>query len=247
MIDLLYARYSYRREKPLDPTYNPVKALAGRRYYDGGDRLAVIFPGWHTHNNFPVNFLVKRLVRDGWSVVLYDYNDQIIEPDEKAVVEAMKYVCDKVCADLTRLTARKPFRRVHFISISLGGVPMAMVCDRFRHFTGVTAVVGGDDLAVDMWYGARTAHFRKAFEKMHIGIRKLAKEWDYIGPDHHLRHFNGKPIKFILSKHDTFVPTKYQRKLAKELVEAGAEVKVKYRRTGHVLTIARFCLLDNPV
>jgi hypothetical protein len=247
MIDRLYARYSYRKEKPLDPSYKPAKVIAGRRYYESGnDKLAVIFPGWHTHN-FPVNILAKRLLKHGWSVLLYDYDDNILEPDERAVIESMKYFRDKACADIERLTSEKPYRQVHFICISLGGVPMAMVCDKFKYFTGVTAVVGGDDLAVDMWYGARTAHFRKAFESMHIGIRKLAEEWDYIGPDHHLKHFNGKSVKFILSKHDTFVPTKYQKKLAKELIEAGAKVKIYYRRTGHILTITRFCLLDNPI
>jgi hypothetical protein len=247
MIDSLYSIYSRRQEKPLDPNYKPSDAIAGRNFLDAGnDKLVIIFPGWHTHK-FPVNILANRLFKKGWSVLWYDYHDQILEPEEEIVVESLKYLRDKACDDINRIINKKLYRRVHFISISLGGVPMALVCDKFKYFTGATAVAGGDDLAVDMWYGSRTQHFRSAFEKMHIGIRKLAKDWDNIGPDHHLRHFKHKPVKLIVSKHDTFVPTKYQQKLAEELVEIGALVKLKKRFTGHILTITRFCLFDNPI
>ena len=247
MIDRLYAIYSYRKEKPLDPGYQATQAIRARKFLDSGnDRLVVIFPGWHTHN-FPVNILAKRLVRKGWSVLVYDYHDQILEPEEKVVVESLRFLRDSACNDIKELVTKKPYRQLHFISISLGGVPLALVCDKFKHFTGVTAVVGGDDLAVDMWHGARTQHYRTAFEKMHIGIRRLAKEWDAIGPDHHLRHFKNKPVKLIISMHDTFIPTKYQNKLAGELSDAGAKVSIRHRRTGHLVTIVRFCLFDSPI
>jgi hypothetical protein len=247
MIDRIYSVYSLKKEKPLDPSYQPKDVISRHKFLDAGnDRLAVIFPGWHTHN-FPANILAKRLYKKGWSVLYYAYHDQIIEPEEKVVIESMRYFRDRACVDINRIVHQKPYRQIHFIGISLGGVPMALVCDKFKYFTGVTAVVAGDDLAVDMWYGARTQRYRMAFEKIHVGIRKLAKDWDAIGPDHHLRHFKGKPVKFILSKHDNFVPTKYQKKLAEELVKCGAVVKIKKRYTGHIMTITRYCLFDNPI
>jgi hypothetical protein len=247
MVDKILAYYNFRKEKPLDSSYKPENAINSRQFIDAGnDRLAIIFPGWHTHN-FPINVLTERLVRKGWSVLWYDYNDQILEPDEKAVVESMRYIRDTACDDIQKLISQKPYRRIHFISISLGGVPMALVCDKLKHFSSVTAVVGGDDLAVDMWHGFRTQKYKVAFEKMHIGIRKLAKDWDNIGPDHHLRHFKGKPVKLVMSKHDTYVPTKSQLKLARELETSGAQLKLKKRFTGHSLTILRYCLFDNPI
>jgi esterase/lipase len=247
MIDQLYSVYGRRKEKPLDPDYKPSDVIVGQKFLDtGNDKLVVIFPGWHSHN-FPVNILAKRLYKQGWSVLWYDFHDQILEPEEEIVVQSLRYLRDKVCDDISQITHKKPYRQIHFISISLGGVPMALVCDKFKHFSGVTAVVGGDDLAVDMWHGQRTQHLRYAFEKMHVGIRKLSKEWDNIGPDHHLRYFRDKPVKIIMSMHDTFVPTKYQQKLTDELLQADALVKLKRRFTGHTLTIVRFCLLDNPV
>lgn len=241
MIDHLYATYSRRREKPLDPYYRPSDVIVGKKFLDAGnDKLAVIFPGWHTHN-FPINILAKRLYKKGWSVLWYDFHDQIVEPKEDVVVESLQYLRDGVTKDITNVVRKKLYRQIHFISISLGGVPMALVCDKFTHFTGVTAVVGGDDLAICMWYGRRTRHYREAFQKMHVGIRKLAKEWDSVGPDHHLKHFKNKPIKMIISMRDNFVGTKYQLRLAKELLEKGANLKVKKLHTGHIMTIARYC------
>lgn len=247
MIDYIGSIYGLRNEKPLDLSYKPSDAIVGKRYLNSGnDKLAVIFPGWHTHN-FPVSILARRLHKKGWSVLWYDFHDQILEPEDDVVVESFRYLRDEICKELTDLAHKKPYRQIHFVSISMGGVSMALVCDKFKYFTSVTAVVGGDDLAVDMWHGYRTQHYRKAFEKMHIGIRKLAKDWDSIGPDHHLRHFKGKPVKFIMSKHDTYVPTRYQEKLARELIEHGAVLKLRKRFTGHIMTIIRFCVLDRPV
>lgn len=246
MVDKIMALRSFRKEKLLDESYRPEEAMLRRSFIDtGNDKLAVVFPGWHNHN-FPINFLAARLAKKGWSVLWYEYNDSILETEEGIVLESMRYIRDTACSDIQKLVSGKLFRKVHFISISLGGVPMALVCDKFKHFSGATAVVG-DDLAVDMWYGYRTQHYKDAFTKMHIGIRKLSKDWDSIGPDHHLRHFKDKPVKLIISKHDTYVPTKYQLKLAKELEMFGAKVKLKKRFTGHYLTILRFCLMDNPV
>jgi hypothetical protein len=247
MIDALYTRYAKHKEKPLDPNYQPHDAIQAKKLINPqADKLAVIFPGWHTHK-FPINILAKRLAKRGWAVLYYDFHDQILEPDEDVVVESFRVIRDTISKEIQELLTKHDYLRVHFISVSMGGVPMALVCDKFSHFTSVTAVVGGDNLAINMWYGLRTDHYRRAFEKMHVGVRRLAKDWDILAPEKHLRHFKGKPIKFVMSLHDNFVRTKYQKRLAERLQEAGAQITIKRRFSGHMVTILRYCLFDNPI
>lgn len=247
MIDALYARYSLSKEKPLDPNYKPSDAIQRRILLnEGAGKLAVIFPGWHTHN-FPVDVLAKRLVRKGWAVMYYDFHDQILEPDEDLVVESFRYIRDTIIQDMEKLLAKKTYEELRLISISMGGVLLALVADKFPHFTGATAVVGGDNLAIDMWHGLRTKPYAKQFQKMHVGVRRLAKEWETVSPEAHLGHFKNKPVKFVMSRHDKFVLTKYQEKLLEKLIRTGAQVKVKKHWVGHTLTIILFAYFDSPL
>ncbi len=249
MIDALYSRYSLRKQKPLDPNYKPSDAIAGRRIINKqSKKLAVIFPGWHNHpEQVPVNRLVKRLRRKGWTVLVYDFHDQILQPADRTVVESFHYIRDFIVDDLTATISASEYDEVRFISISMGGVILALVADRFPHFTGATAAVGGDNLAIDMWHGMRTLVYAEEFQKMHLGVRKLAKEWYDLAPEHHLRHFKGKPVKLVMSKHDRFVLTEYQEKLKDQLESVGADVKVKRHWPGHVLTVLMFAFFDSPL
>lgn len=244
MLDRFYLSLQLKKDKPLDAGYKPSDAIRAIKYTNlESDRLAVIFPGWHTHD-FPIDALVKRLEKRGWAVITFDFHDQILEPDEDVVVQSFRYIRDAASQALKEQTSLKPYRKIHFISLSMGGVPMAMVADKFKYFTSATCVVGGDDLAIDMWHGLRTEDYKKQFQKMHIGIRRLAKEWNGIAPDNHLKNFKGKPLKFVMSSTDCFVRTEYQEKLAERLVEAGSDLSVKKRRSGHLLTVLRYCYLD---
>jgi hypothetical protein len=178
--------------------------------------------------------------------LVYDFHDQILEPDEDTVTESFRYIRDSVSSQIGNLVDDKKYKEIKLIGISLGCVPLSLVADRFTKFTSVTQVVGGDDLAIDMWHGARTQHVRRGFEKMHVGVRRLAKEWDGVAPENHLRHFKNKPVKLVISLNDSFVGTKYQKKLAKKIAKAGAKLNIKHKLTGHSLTIINFCLFGNP-
>ncbi|HSX17804.1 MAG TPA: hypothetical protein VLE51_00395 [Candidatus Saccharimonadales bacterium] len=244
MIDAIYARYSRLKEKPLDPAYRPEKAIKNTlRLNADSDKLAVIFPGWHTHK-FPVVNLANRLSKQGWGVIAYDFHDQILLPDDDIVVESFRHIRDTITKELNDLLSDNKYSQVHLIGISLGNVPLAMVADRFPHFQGATLVVGGDDLAIDMWYGLRTVNIQRAFQKMHIGIRKLDSEWHDLAPASHVRHFSGKKVVFVMSLRDKFIRTKYQQKLAEKIAKVGADIDVRPTRFGHTMTIVRFCLLD---
>jgi pimeloyl-ACP methyl ester carboxylesterase len=249
MIDSLYARHSLKIEQPLDPGYKPSDVIISKKLVNkNSPKLSVVLPGWHNHaQEFPINRLTKRLAKKGWAVLVYDFHDQLLEPDEDMVVESFEYIRSQISRDIERLVAEHHYQQVHLIGISLGTVAWALVADKYKEFTSATIVLGGDDLAIDMWHGIRTQHYRQAFEKLHIGIRKLDKEWQTIAPVNHLKHFRGKKVRVVMSLSDEFILTKYQKRLIERLVQNGASVSVKRSRLGHALTIVRFCLFGSPL
>jgi hypothetical protein len=249
MIDRFYSRHGLKNERPLDPKYKPQNAIVGRQLFnESASKLNVVLPGWHNHpTGFPINKLVKRLTKKGWAVLVYDFHDQLLEPNEDTVVESFNYIRRAITADIERLVKQKNYSQVHLTGISLGTVAWALVADSYKDFTSATIVLGGDDLAIDMWHGVRTQHYRHAFEKLHVGIRRLDKEWQGIAPVNHLKHFRGKKVKVVIALGDEVIRPKYQRKLVERLVRNGAIVRLKKSRFGHALTIIRFCLFGSPV
>src|SRR3989344_3330236 len=247
MIDALYGRYSRRKDKLLDPKYKPSDAIAGKSLVnEHSNKLVIIFPSWHTHN-FPVNILSRRLAKKGWAVLAYDFHDQIIEPNEDMVADSFRFIRDTITSEIQNLVNKHGYQQIHLIGISLGNMPLALVADKLKNFTGATIVVGGDDLAIDMWYGLRTQNYRHAFEKLHVSLRKLDDEWQGVSPANHVKSFAGKKVKFVMSLNDEFVMTKYQKKLADKIAEAGADLTVFPRRFGHTISIIWFCLFEPPL
>jgi esterase/lipase len=243
MIDYIYARLASRKNPPLDDSYQPSQAIRRRISHNiGSDKLAVVFPGWHSHN-FPTTRLVKRLSKKGWGVLVFDFHDQILEPEDEVVVASLRYIRDQVAAELESLQDKHQYSQVHLIGISLGNVPLSLTVDKFNRFTGVTMVVPGDNLAVDMWHGLRTLYLAEQFKKLHVSLRKLQAEWSELSPINHVDHIKTKPVKFVISLNDKFILTKYQQKMAERLSGA-ASLTVNTSRFGHVMTVLRYCLLS---
>lgn len=249
MIDALYVRIGLRNEKQLDPKYEPKNAIKNIIWDNPeGEKLAVIFPGWHNNpTRFPIKRLIRRLTKRGWAVLAYNFHDQILVPEEDIVVDSFRYITRQVSDYLEVIHRSGKYSQIHLIGISLGTVPWAMVADRFTKFTGATIIVGGDDLAIDMWQGIRTQHYRKALQKLHVTMRRLDDDWDAIAPVNHLRHFKGKPVKVFMSRTDRIIRSDYQKKLVDRLGENGASVNVKDTRFGHAMSIVWFCLFGSPL
>lgn len=240
-----FSYYSVRKDPPLDPAYTQERAIVGKRLTNPrAEKLCVLLPGWHNSSKrIPLRWLVKRLSKRGWAILVYDFHPQILEADEKMVVESFRHIQASICEDLDSLTARRGYKKVHLLGISLGSVACSLVADGFKGFTGATLVVGGDDLAIDMWHGTRSQILRRDFQKLHVGIRKLDKDWRYVAPVNHLKNFSGKPVTMVLATADKVIRTEYQKRLAERLKENGAELLIRKNHLGHVLTVVRFCLL----
>lgn len=230
-----------------NPSYKPRDAILSHRLLNAhSNKLVVIFPAWGA-KGLLFKKLKGRYIKDGWAVLAYRFHDQLLEAEDEIVVESFFYIQKTVANDLERLCSKNNYNEIKFVGISLGNVAMNMVADKFNKFTEATIVVGGDDLAKDMWYGFRTYDIRKGFEKQHIGLKMLEKHWNKIAPKNHVRGFSDKIVTFLLAKNDMMVLPKYQYSLADAVKEAGGKVTVVATRFGHAVTIARFCIFGSPV
>lgn len=247
MIDRLVAARGRRKDKMVDTMYRPQNAITEQILINSKqERLAVLFPPWQG-GGIVYRILTKRLAKKGWAVLAYQFHNQIVEPEETIVTESLEYIKSRVAKDIRKLVNQYGYKEVQLIGISLGTVPLTMVADSYPNFTSATLVVGGDDLAANLWHGERTLNYKKAFEREHIGARKLEIDWEDTAPKNHVRHFGGKKIKIIASLADKFVSPRSQSKLAREIVQAGGIVELKNTRVGHVMSIVRFCLFGQPV
>lgn len=246
MIDSLFAKYSRQKDKNYQKlNYQPHDAIRSSYLLNPASRkLVVIFPGWHTHK-FPVGVLARRLAKRGWTVMWYDFHDRIIDAEVAEVRESFEYVASKIAVDIKKQTYSHPYHTVHLIGISLGNVAMSMTADKYGLFSSATFVAAGDDLAVDMWHGLRTLYLRDEFKKEHISLEKLDTTWKQEAPKNHVTRFKGKDVKLVLSKADKFILPQYQMAMMNRLKFAKANVVLRKRRTGHIMTILRYCLIDN--
>jgi hypothetical protein len=187
--------------------------------------------------------LAKRLTKRGWAVLDYKFHDSIIEADDATVIKSFKQIQKQVAKELQGFRSTNSYEKIHLIGISLGNVPLAMVCKEFPGFDSATLVVAGDDLAWDMWHGILTQDLRRGFEKEQIGIRRLDKDWLDLAPKNNLKNFALKPVKLYVALKDDVIRTPYQKRLAEAVAKISDRVSVKNIRSGHAGTIVWFCLL----
>lgn len=244
MFDKAYLRAISRSVPIVDTNYNPNDAVTYRRHLNPDtERLVVIFPHWHGGGK-PYEILARRFVKKGWSVLLYNFHDQILSAEDEKVEKSFDVIKQSVTRDLRELRQKHSYKTIHFSGISLGNVPLTMVAGEFRDFDSATLVVPGDNLALDMWHSMATQNIKKVLVNKHVNLKKLEKEWIKETPGDYVAYFAGKPVRICVSLADKVIRTPYQKHMIKIMSEAGARETVAIWRIGHVLSIARYCLID---
>jgi hypothetical protein len=224
------------------PGYNPDQALAGRTFSNCyTDKLAVLFAPWHGAG--PVyEPLAKRLERNGYSILTYEFSPEILKADIAQVIASFGTLRDRIAADLSSLYEQNGYQEVHLIGTSLGNLPLALAAEKFTHFTELSMAGAGSNLARATWEGRRTQDIRDGFIAQGITEAQLDTAWAGLAPKNHVRHFKGKRINLVVSLKDHVIPTRYQLEYAAALKAAGVDVRVIYTRLGHYASIIRFCL-----
>lgn len=242
MLDNVLGFYASRKYSQLDDGYKPDMAITSSNLVNAnGANLTVLFPPWRG-GDIAYDLLAKRLIRNGSAVLRYKFNPQILEPNVNRVLASFNFIQNKVIDDLTKLIESRKFGQINLVASSLGNVSLGLVAKNFPHFTNTTMVVAGSNLAKSAWRGARTQHIRNTFEQQGFTEDMLDEAWASVAPKSAVNSFSGKPVHLLMSVTDTVIPTIYQQEMLEELHMAGAITTIDSYNSGHIATVARYCL-----
>jgi hypothetical protein len=209
---------------------------------EGGKKLYAVFLSWHA-GDLPYNWLYKRIIRRGDTVVAYYFADGFLNADVGNVKVNYQYVADIITRELRKLTFRHHYDSVHLIGISLGNVALSVVADKFRDFDEATQVCTASSLAKSVWYGDRTIDMRYELAKNEQTVDSLKQAWRDIEPANHAAIFKDKKLNIVLSKTDTAIPARFQTEYVAKARDAGARPKIKTAIFGqHYGAIIEYCL-----
>ena len=245
MIDKFVGVYAGRKYSGTDDNYRPSEAIESRRVVnESAPNLTVLFPPWRGGES-AYNLLTKRLVKSSSAVLQYKFSPQILEPNVSRVVESFERIQSEVTEDLEKLTFCNRYDQVNFVASSLGNVSLGLVAKRFPEFTGATMIVAGSNLARSAWEGSRTQHIRQALELQGMSEDALDEAWAKLAPKNSATAFEGKPVHLLVSTTDEVIPAHYQHEMVDTVSSAGVIATVDSYRTGHIATVARYCLSEH--
>ncbi len=241
MLDALLTRHFGRSDKFTD-AYRAEQSIARRKLVNPmGDNLSVLFPPWHGGGVF-YERLIHRLARRGDAVLAYYFDEEILKPDAKVVVESFEFLRDAITSDLEFARETYEYKRIGFVAMSLGNPVMSITTGKFRDFDSATLVVSASSLARSMWYGIRTQHIRAGIERQGHDLASLDELWKELAPMNHLDALADKEVTMLISTRDTIIPTRDQMLLLESARTKGIEPIVHQTRLGHYATVGRFCL-----
>lgn len=244
MLDNYFCKKATSRDVLSTPGYNPKNVILKQPILNpGSDILTVLFPPWHADaEGWPFDYLTRRLIKRGHSVLPYTFHGELLKPNAKEVLESFTQVQHQVSDRLKELS--RVFKTINLTGISLGGTALTMIAEEFQGFSTATLVVPGSNLAYCVYNGMRTGHLREALEcgDEHWTYEHLDNYWQQVAPIKHVDAFKGKKVAAYISKTDEVIPAESQREIVDGLINAGAIVTEHSTRLGHLATVGRYCL-----
>jgi hypothetical protein len=227
--------------------YTASQAVQGREWLNrDAKKLAVIFPQWHAVG-WPNSELTKRLKKQNWAVLNYQFHDQILEPNIERVPQSYGAVQAEVIEDLEYIEESEAYERVHFIGISLGTMAMTLVASEYSGFSSATFVLPCSKLASSMWEGSRTQGIREGLEEQGYARTQVEEAWHDLEPWAYAKAFRGKTVHSVVSPSDRIILPSYQIQMNEALANGGAHLSTEFNRLDHSESILKFCYLSGKI
>lgn len=241
MLDGLLALTAQLHKPVFDEKYSADQAITKATLYENprSHKLVVVFLPWHVPAWYATH-LQASLALLPQSVLIYTFNDAIIQTDLVRVKSSFEFIALAVASDIEHLRSEKGYTTVDLLGISLGNVSLCIAAEKIRHFNKVVMLAPGNTLAGALWNGWRTRRLRDYYKKQGLTVVDLQKEWDIIAPAAHVKRLRGHNIQIILARKDRFIPYRYGRELVRDLLDAHAKVIFTEKPLGHAATILSY-------
>ena len=210
------------------------------RHIPNSESLLVCLPGWGEKLGKWKN-IEKFAVSKKLSFVVYEFPRGIFSDQKDTTVDLFENINSIVRKDINELRSKYSFNKCVLVCISLASSYGSLVYKDNPDINEIVLVAPGENLAKDMWYGCRTQHFRKSYEKQNINEIQLIKDWHNLAPENNFPTL-GTSISMLFGKYDKVLPYKFGCQLADIYKQNNLNVAKKTLSLGHYFLISIFLL-----
>jgi hypothetical protein len=205
------------------------------------DKLCILMPPWHIWDSL-WSQVQKRLIKQGFSLLIYEASEDILSPDGKVVANQFREVKDAALRDVRELLATGQFNSVDVVGLSLGTGSALYLAISGIVINKLVLLCPSADMAEGIYTGIRTKKIRRTLEKdgkTYEDYRKEMHELTMRKP----YGVNIKEVDILLSEVDDVIPYRLGMELVESFRNRGLTVNVtNYRSRGHYVSFILFCL-----
>lgn len=237
MLDAFFAVKGQLFDHPLITSYRAEHAITDMQLQhcaDGPKQLTVVFAPWHISTRL-IHRLERKYLAHESDVLVCNFSPYILSHNAVLVKDSFDYIAATISQKINQLQQEYSYARVELVGYSLGNVMLGMTASKIHSFNNLTMVVPGSDLLNCLWYSIRTLELKKSLLRNNQSYEGLSQLWSELAPMAHIEALRGHKIYMILSSRDRYIPYRYGRALADELVRRNIPADVMVHRwSGHV-------------
>lgn len=210
-----------------------------RKEYGKSNKKVLFFlTGWKS-NIAQHGIFLKLLQTNGYRVIAYSFDNEILSPNQKEVHKNSFKVKNMVLTQLAKL--KKEGIKVFYIyGESMGALLSLMIANESKEISKIILNACGADLAETVWgWDKEKPDFKKQLLKNKLTLKILKEEWKSIAPINNIDNLQGKKILLYISKKDNIIPYETQAiTLFNGLKQKKYSLKLVVNNSRHVITIA---------
>ena len=198
-------------------------------------------PPWHIWNSL-WSRVQKRLLKQGYSLLVYEASEDILSPDGNVVANQFREVKDAAVRDVNELLASGQFTSVDVVGLSLGTGSALYFAISGIVINKLVLLCPSADMAEGIYTGIRTKKVRHALERSGKSFEAYKEEM------HELTmrkpyDISVNEVDILLSSVDDVIPFRLGMELVASFQSKGISVNVtNYRNRGHYVSFILFCL-----
>lgn len=208
--------------------------IADFHHVSGSKTLLVVIPGWNQKLSSGV-LLNKHAKKLGLSILTYQFPGEILSDNKDFTKDCFEIINTRVRNDIKKYKAQYGFQKCHMLALSLGTSIGSVIYKNNEDINELTLVVPGENLARDMWFGWRTQHLRKSYERQGISLEDLEKDWSSLASENNMP-CPGTIVNIHYGKTDRIIPYRFSKTLATTLEKNAAKVSIHNHLLGHYMT-----------
>lgn len=208
------------------------------RYLPGSETIVICLPGWGGKLD-KWKIIEKYTLSSGASFLAYEFPRGIFSDQKELTKKLFGEINTIVRNEIKNLKIKYRFKKCILICISLASSYGSLVYKSNPDINEIILVAPGENLAKDMWYGYRTQHFRKSFERQKITETQLMEDWHNLASKNNFPA-SGTRVKMFFGKSDKIIPYKFSHELAEVYRQHNLEITKRTFLLGHYFLISLF-------